>query len=68
MGRNHNSKVYYKLQLMYLRMSQKQLAKELGYSESFISQVISGARNSDLVDDWFKAHAVSKSKKCKATR
>jgi len=49
--------IKYKVALLQLGLSQRQLADILGMAESTISMLLSGKRKNELFDKWMKTNA-----------
>lgn len=50
----NNKTIQYKLGLMRLGISQRKLGDILGFSESYISMLLSGSRKNIIFDNWVK--------------
>lgn len=46
------AKINYKIALMQLGISQRELANTLGYSEQYISMILAGKRSCKRFDEW----------------
>ena len=44
----------YKIALLRLGITQREAAKTLGFSESYISMLVSGQRNNKKFDEWLR--------------
>ena len=48
------AKLNYKIALMQFGISQRELAKTLGYTEQYISMVLAGKRECKKFDEWIQ--------------
>ena len=53
------AKLNYKIALMQLGISQRELAKTLGYTEQYISMVLAGKRECKKFDEWIQKNIPS---------
>jgi len=49
--------IKYKIILLQLGISQRELADILGFTESYISMIMKGKRVNKQLDDWMRANA-----------
>jgi transcriptional regulator with XRE-family HTH domain len=47
-------KLEYKILFFRLGITQREVAQKLGFSESYVSQIIAGKRTSKIFDEWIK--------------
>lgn len=49
--------ITYKIILLELGISQRELANTLGFTESYICMIMKGKRSNNQVDQWMRANA-----------